>query len=233
MLYYEHVFPSVVNRFDAQIQSLPTLPPIMPAQQDVVQGCTPTREVDDLWTGFLYAAEFVGQPLCVAAAFFRNIVAQTKADNITQVCVQVCVLHLRLTLECQVENLLESAFGCDIYSIQTCSTRRNFIYSLAIWAGLYGALTVFISIWAPFLLMPTITLTLLFLPLMLWWTYRCACLRVCMFYCATKPLSTVWHPTACRLFPPVCGTVRSVLCAVCCTTGVSCDMQTCLICSAP
>ena len=79
------MFPNVISRFDAQVQALPSLPPVTPAQQDVIDGCTPTRDVDDMWSGFLYAAEFVGQPLCVTARFFKNVVKQSKADNITQV----------------------------------------------------------------------------------------------------------------------------------------------------
>lgn len=165
VLYYENVFPAVVNRFDAEIRAQPVLPPVIPAPQNFVDKCTPTRDVEDLWSGFLYAAEFIGQPLCVTGKFFRNVVAETKKDNISE-----------------VESLLESAFGCNIYSIQTCQTRRNFIYSLAIWAGLYGAVTVLISIFAPFLLVPLIAATLFFVPLMLWWTYRCVCLRVFLIY---------------------------------------------------
>lgn len=157
VLYYEQLFPSVVNRFDAEVKALPVLPPVTPPQTDNIAGCTPTREVDDLWSGFLFAAEFIGQPLCLTARFFNTIVAETKANNISR-----------------VEAMLESAFGCDIYSIQTCKTRRNFIYSLAIWAGLYGVLTVFVSIWLPFLLTPTIVLTVLFVPLLLWYQYSVA-----------------------------------------------------------
>ena len=158
--YYEDVFPKIVDRFDAEMGQHSTdvvvapLPPLYPNVTYTIEGCSPTRNVTDVWQGILYGVEFVAVPWCVAARFLRQVVSLGKAGKLTN-----------------LTDDLNFAVGCPIERLQTCTIRHDFVWSLAMWGGTYALGSVLISVFAPFLLMPWIGASILFVFAFVWWTY--------------------------------------------------------------